>query len=149
MVYDSLDEALARARERPPSLQEHIALAPDPTSASRARSFVRRQCSSWALDEQAELATLLANELVTNAIVHARTRIDLRLELCGSRLQIAVRDGDPRPVHLRDGDEQAEHTRGLLIVDRAAGAWGVDDHPAGGKVVWCTLDVAHGPLVPA
>jgi len=148
-VYDSLDEALARARERPPSLREHIALAPVPSAASRARRFVRRLCSSWELDELAEMAILLANELVTNAIVHARTRLDLGLELRGRRLHIAVRDHDSRPVRLRDGDEQAEHTRGLVIVDRAAKAWGVDDHPGGGKVVWCTLDVPAEPLVRA
>jgi anti-sigma regulatory factor (Ser/Thr protein kinase) len=128
---------------------EHIVLAPVATAASRARRFVRRLCSSWAIDELAEVATLLANELVTNAIVHARTRIDLRLELRGSRLHIAVRDHDPRPVRLRAEDRQAERSRGLLIVDRAAGAWGVDDHPGGGKVVWCTLDVPEAPPVPA
>ena len=148
-VYDTLHEALARARERPPSLEEHIALAPVPRAASKARAFVRRQCSSWELGELAETVILLANELVTNAIIHARTRLDLRLELRGRRLRIAVRDHGSRPVRLRAIDEQAEHTRGLVIVDRAAKAWGVDDQPGGGKVVWCTLDVPDAPLVRA
>jgi anti-sigma regulatory factor (Ser/Thr protein kinase) len=130
-------------------LGEHIALAPVATAASRARRFVRRLCSSWAIDGLAEAATLLASELVTNAVVHARTPIDLRLELRGSRLRIAVRDHDPRPVRPRAEDRQAERSRGLLIVDRAARAWGVDDHPGGGKVVWCTLDVPGAPPVPA
>jgi anti-anti-sigma regulatory factor/anti-sigma regulatory factor (Ser/Thr protein kinase) len=144
-VYDSLDEALDRARERPPSLHDHIALAPVPDAASKARRFVRRVCSSWALDELVETVTLLANELVTNAIVHARTRIDLRLELRGRRLYVNVRDHDPRPVRSGTADERAESSRGLVIVDRAAKAWGVDDHPGGGKVVWCALDVPKAP----
>jgi anti-anti-sigma factor len=148
-VYDSLDEALARARERPPSVWEHIALAPEDGAAARARRFVRRQCAHWALDDLVEMAVLLANELVTNAIVHARTRLDLRLDLRGARLHIAVRDHDPRPATLRtDDDELAERSRGLVIVDSTAHAWGVDDHPGGGKVVWCTLDVPASHLVP-
>ncbi|HEX6677982.1 MAG TPA: ATP-binding protein [Actinomycetes bacterium] len=130
-------------------LGEHIALAPVATAASRARRFVRRVGSSWAIDELAEAAILLTNELVTNAIVHARTPIDLRLELRGSRLRIAARDQDPRPVRPRAENRQAERSRGLLIVARAARAWGVDDHPGGGKVVWCTLDVPEAPPVPA
>jgi anti-sigma regulatory factor (Ser/Thr protein kinase) len=149
MVDDRLGDAAAWARGRQPSLDGHIALAPVSSAASRARRFVRRACSSWALDELAEVATLLANELVTNAIVHARTRIDLRLELRGQRLRIAVRDHDPRPVRPRAADERAERSRGLLIVDRTAEAWGVDRHPDGGKVVWCALDVPRAPGVPA
>jgi anti-sigma regulatory factor (Ser/Thr protein kinase)/anti-anti-sigma regulatory factor len=140
-VYDTLDEAMAHARERPPSVRQHLALAPVPSAAATARVFVRRVCSRWGLGELEEVATLLASELVTNAVVHARTSLDLRFELRGSRLRISVRDQDPSPARLQAGRDEEESARGLLIVDRMANSWGVDDHPAGGKVVWCHLDL--------
>ena len=140
-VYDTLDQAMAQARERPPSVQEHLALAPLPSAPATARLFVRRLCSRWGLGQLEELATLLASEPVTNAVVHARTSLDLRFELRGSRLRIAVRDQDPSPARLQAGHAEEESARGLLIVDRMANGWGVDGHPAGGKVVWCHLDL--------
>jgi two-component sensor histidine kinase len=53
-------------------------------------------------------AVLLAHELVTNAVAHARTEIRLRLELRGDRLHIAVRDGSPGLLRLVTPDWQAE-----------------------------------------
>ena len=83
---------------------------------------------------------LLANELVTNAIVHAHTELRLRLELRGDWLHIAVRDHNPRLLRLVTvPDAEAEGGRGLWLVDQLARAWGVQPHPGGGKVVWCTL----------
>jgi anti-sigma regulatory factor (Ser/Thr protein kinase) len=144
-VYDSVDEALARARARPPHIEERLALLPTPTSAATARSFVRELCSRWQLDELADVAALLASELVTNAITHAGTPLELRLELREPRLHIAVHDHDPRTVRALSTGEQAEHTRGLLIVDRTARAWGVYPDPDGGKVVWCALNLPADP----
>jgi anti-sigma regulatory factor (Ser/Thr protein kinase) len=84
---------------------------------------------------------LLANELVTNAVVHAHTEIWLRLELRGDRLHIAVRDGSPRLLRLVTPGWQAEGGRGLWLVEQLARAWGVNRHPDGGKVVWCVLNL--------
>jgi anti-anti-sigma regulatory factor/anti-sigma regulatory factor (Ser/Thr protein kinase) len=140
-VYATLGEALTHARERPPSVLDHLALAPVAGAPALARTFARRLCSRWGLGELAEVATLLASELVTNAVVHARTSLDLRFQLRGSRLSISVRDHDHRPPRLRTGQDQQESARGMLIVDRMAKNWGVDDHPGGGKVVWCALDL--------
>jgi anti-sigma regulatory factor (Ser/Thr protein kinase) len=88
-----------------------------------------------------ERAVLLANELVTNAVVHAGTDIRLRLELRGDRLHIAVRDDNPRLLRLVVPDWQAEGGRGLWLVEQLARAWGVTPHPDGGKVVWCVLSL--------
>jgi anti-sigma regulatory factor (Ser/Thr protein kinase) len=83
-------------------------------------------------------AVLVASELVTNAIVHARTELRLRVELRGDLLHLAVRDGNPRMLVIIPGPE-AEGGRGLWLVDQLARAWGVNRHPDGGKVIWCTL----------
>jgi anti-sigma regulatory factor (Ser/Thr protein kinase) len=84
---------------------------------------------------------LLADELVTNAVVHARTDVALRLELRGRRLHLAVEDGSPRLLRVVDPDPQGEGGRGLRLVEHLSRAWGVRNPPEGGKVVWCVLDL--------
>ena len=86
-----------------------------------------------------ERAELLASELVTNALLHARTDVRLRLALRGDRLHLGVHDGGSRLLRLVGGDPDAEAGRGLLLVERLARAWGVYRPPEGGKVVWCVL----------
>jgi anti-sigma regulatory factor (Ser/Thr protein kinase)/anti-anti-sigma regulatory factor len=144
-LYADVDEAIDQAVARPPYLREELRLAPTPTASAAARTFVRETCRYWqlALPDATvmERAVLLANELVTNAVVHAGTDIRLRLELRGDRLHIAVRDDNPRLLRLVVPDEQAEGGRGLWLVEQLARAWGVNPHPEGGKVVWCVLSL--------
>jgi len=143
-LYASLQDALDAALARPPYLRDELRLAPTPTAAAAARAFVREVCQYWQLAPDAtvmERAVLVANELVTNAIVHAHTELRLRLELRGDRLHIAVRDDSPRLLRLVVPDEQAEGGRGLWLVEQLARAWGVNRHPDGGKVVWCVLNL--------
>jgi hypothetical protein len=74
--------------------------------------------------------------------VHAYTELQLRLELRGDRLHIAVRDGSPRLLRLVTApDPEAQGGRGLWLVEQLAAGWGVNRHPDGGKVVWCTLNL--------
>jgi anti-sigma regulatory factor (Ser/Thr protein kinase)/anti-anti-sigma regulatory factor len=144
-LYADVDEAIDQAVARPPYLREELRLAPTPTASAAARTFVRETCRYWqlALPDATvmERAVLLANELVTNAVVHAGTDIRLRLELRGDRLHIAVRDDNPRLLRLVVPDWQAEGGRGLWLVEQLARAWGVNPHPEGGKVVWCVLSL--------
>jgi anti-anti-sigma factor len=140
-VYDSLEDALRHARALPPRPRERVALQPVPAAAAAARSFVRECCDRWGLDGLTEDATLLANELVTNAVVHARTPLQLRLELRGWRLYLAVHDQDPRLVRLLAAEDPGERMHGLSIVDHLATVWGVRQDPGGGKVVWCAIDL--------
>jgi LuxR family maltose regulon positive regulatory protein len=128
-----------------------------PTAVRASRAFVREVCDRWGLQELAEPAALLASELVTNAVVHARTAMELRVKLRGPRLHVDVRDQDPNLVRLLAAKEGGDRGRGLAIVDQVASAWGVRQRRAGGKTVWCTLDlpVQHavtndgGPQLPA
>jgi anti-anti-sigma factor len=145
-LYASVEEALDAVVARPPYLREELLLAPTPTAAAAARGFVRQVCRYWELalpdSTVVERAVLLANELVTNAVVHAHTELQLRLELRGDRLHIAVRDGSPRLLRLVTApDPEAQGGRGLWLVEQLAVGWGVNRHPDGGKVVWCTLNL--------
>ena len=82
---------------------------------------------------------LVASELVTNAVVHTRGPLRLRLELVAGRLHLAVADVSPRLLGLA-ADPDAEGGRGLLVVDQLASSWGVQHPPEGGKVIWCVLE---------
>jgi anti-anti-sigma regulatory factor/anti-sigma regulatory factor (Ser/Thr protein kinase) len=142
-LYPSLDEALDQAHARPPYLRQELRLAPTPTAPAAARRFVRETLRTWrlsppdvALSEQAQLC---ADELVTNAVLHAHTDRWLRLELQGALLHIAVRDRDRRRLQPVPDDPGAERGRGLRLVSGLATTWGVRRHPGGGMVVWCTL----------
>jgi anti-anti-sigma factor len=144
-LYANVEEAMEAAFARPPYLRDELPLAPTPTAAAAARAFVRNVCQYWqlALPDETLLvrAVLVANELVTNAVVHAHTDLWLRLELRGDRLHIGVRDGDPRLLRLVTPEPEAEGGRGLWLVEQLAVAWGVHPHSSGGKIVWCTLNL--------
>jgi hypothetical protein len=51
----------------------------------------------------------------------------------------ATGDGSPRLLRVVASDPYASGGRGLWLVEQLAAAWGINRHPGGGKVVWCTL----------
>ncbi len=108
------------------------------TSVAAARSFVRSQLSEWGAPEPAsEVATLLVSELVTNAVVHAGTDVDVSLDAQASGVRVSVRDGRRAtvlPTHRQAGPDDT-HGRGLFMVETLAAAWGINDDQHG-KVVW-------------
>lgn len=138
-----------------------VALEPSLDSAAAARHFVRDHLVEWDVEELVDDALLAISELVTNAILHARSTIDVRLELVDDRLRVEVHDRSARPVLLDsvvagvveervpgmiDGrqeipslDDQTSTGRGLFIVASVAAALGEQlDHD--GKTVWFELD---------
>jgi anti-anti-sigma factor len=138
-MHPSLDQALQNARARPPWLRERLALGPMPTSAHAGRVFVREVCGRWGLQGLAGSAALLAGKLVSSAVVHARTDMELRVELRGSWLHVAVHDQDPNLLRSLLAEVETDSELSLLLVDRVATAWGVRQERAGGKTAWCTL----------
>src|SRR5215213_5008703 len=137
-LYPSLDQALANASARPPWAREQLALEPVPTAAHDGRAFVREVCGRWGLQRLADPAALLASELLSLAAVHARSAMELRVELGGSWLRVAVHDEDPNLLELLVTKE-TERRLSLLIVDQVGTSWGVRQDGTGGKTAWCTL----------
>ena len=96
------------------------------------------------------LVTLLASELVTNAVKYgprdASIAIDARCS--GGTVRISVTDhGSELPVVL-DPPPQQPGGRGMRLVDTLATAWGVTALQSGdGKTVWFQVDLDTG--VPA
>ena len=116
-----------------------VDLPPEPRSATRARQLTREQLAAACPEEAVEVAALLVTELVSNAILHARTDIVLIVDVVPGRVVLRVRDGsDVAPVARGYGPEAATG-RGIALVEQLASEWGVD-RADGGKEVWCRID---------
>jgi len=117
-----------------------LSLLHDATPVRAARHFTRTHCAAWSLGRGAcEDATLVASELVTNAILHARSAMALRLVHEPHRLRVEVEDEDSRRPVIPAPDGDATGGRGLGLVSALAREWGVDATRCG-KVVWAELD---------
>jgi anti-sigma regulatory factor (Ser/Thr protein kinase) len=124
---------------------EHVSVAavvpPTPASVGMARAVVGavvdRTAPGWG-----DRVRLAVSELVTNAIVHAGTDIEVGARWDGRRLRVEVGDGDPTalPVDKLVSFEQIRGW-GLGLVDRAVGGWSCDV-AASGKVVWFEVDAS-------
>lgn len=114
-------------------------LRPVPESTPLARGVVR-QLLDGELDADAlDTAELCVSELVTNAILHASTDVELSVTLARQRVRLAVRDQSTDLPTLERHTSTASTGRGLAMVIAIADAWGVERHDEQGKTVWCEL----------
>jgi sigma-B regulation protein RsbU (phosphoserine phosphatase) len=120
-------------------------LPPDGRSATQARRLLEAAIDEASLDGFVDEALLLVTELVTNAIVHAGTDIDLDIETGPGRLRVEVTDQSPGALPLAPESPAAtrEGGRGLFLLDALATEWGTR-HSGHGKSVWFVL----GPTPP-
>ena len=107
-------------------------------SVPEARGYVSAALSQWGHDALVETARLLTSELVTNAVLHARTEMTLAVEDSDDIVRISVTDESPVPPSLRHHSPTATTGRGLRLLNQLAREWSVDDEN-GGKTVWFTL----------
>jgi len=114
---------------------------PELSNAAAVRMFVRDSTAAMDLNHAAVL--LMASELASNAIVHARTPFCVRIDVTPTDLRVEVHDGSPDRPLLRPPDVSAPDGRGLRIVRALASAWGVDPVPEG-KRVWFEAPRALG-----
>ena len=66
-----------------------------PASAAAARHFLRTCFSTWDLSDLLADVELALTELVTNAVLHARTPVEVTISLDQDDVEIAVKDGSP------------------------------------------------------
>lgn len=107
-----------------------------------ARGFVRRQFVTWGIPDLTDVAALVTDELVTNAVTHAQGNIiGVQLEYSGELVTVRVKDERPDmlpEVPQNTGDDLAESGRGLALVDALSLRWGWYGAPRG-KVVWSEI----------
>jgi anti-anti-sigma regulatory factor len=114
-------------------------LLPISGTARHARNMVTDSCSRWSLFHLIGPASLVASELVTNAIMHAGTMMTFRITLRQRSVHIAVHDGSPAaPKIMPACDPAAPGGRGLQLVAKMAAHWGWLPS-RDGKVVWARL----------
>ncbi len=112
-------------------------LTPHPTSVGAARRFVRDVLKTRRLDDGVvSTVELLTSEVVTNAIVHARSGPQLAVEVNDELVRVAVRDSSPDLPVRRLGRLDDLSGRGVVIVEELASAWGVERERSGAKRVW-------------
>jgi anti-sigma regulatory factor (Ser/Thr protein kinase) len=123
----------------PTTRPARITLPRNPSSVAAARRFIQARAAAWSFPEPAsQQLVLIGSELVTNAVLHARTELTLTLELHANRVRISVEDGSSAPATLRHYRADALTGRGLGVVAALSDNWGIsaaDD----GKVVWAEL----------
>ncbi len=137
---DDIAVLMARLRRLPADRIVTWTLPSELTSASRARSLIRRPLRRWGQGDLLPTAELLVSELVTNAVRYAQGRIGLRLvrEDEAHALFCEVLDDSAALPRLRHPDDSDERGRGLQVVSQLAQRWGAR-RAASGKVVWCEL----------
>jgi anti-sigma regulatory factor (Ser/Thr protein kinase) len=121
-----------------------LALPANATSPSRARTFVVRTLTEWGVPAVDD-AALVVSELVTNALLHARTSMVVALSEDGpGAVHLSVADGSVAALRERHFSLESGTGRGLRLLDSIALEWGVDLRDDG-KTVWCRLSVDGAP----
>jgi anti-sigma regulatory factor (Ser/Thr protein kinase) len=127
--------------------QARIALPGVPESARAAREFTTATLARWHLDALISDATLIASELVTNAISHGTpdgepcANVELTWSYQVSRLICVITDRAPGAPVVAAENLEAESGHGLQIVAALAAAWGWTMLGTGEKAVWAALDL--------
>ena len=114
----------------------HLDLEARPVAARAARNFVTEHLADLADDGT---LALLASELVTNGVLHARTHLRFGLTAGKDRVLVTCGDDDPTGAPMVPPTDHGRPSgRGLMLVDAMASQWGVF-RSEGGKTVWFTL----------
>src|SRR5262249_47449461 len=109
-----------------------------PSAPHDVRAFVRSVLDAWGegrLDGEAEI---VASELASNAVRHARTPFRVSMTRRAATIRIAVRDASFDPPEHQQSDHSASGGRGGRLVAALSGTWGTDVE-VDGKTVWAEL----------
>lgn len=115
----------------------HRTLEAEPRAARSARAFVRESVRVDDEDFMTDVV-LLTSELVTNAIIHARTPIEIGVIHSGDDVLVAVGDRNLARPEQQPYSVGRTSGRGLRILEAFTDDWGVTTHDRG-KSVWFTI----------
>lgn len=119
-------------------------LEPLPQSAGRARTIVRDVLDEADLSALEDTATLLVSELVTNAVLHTGTAVDLR---CGcTQRGPAVRGAAPRPAGRARAETVVQHGDSVL---RDLALASIAASPDRSTPTWQASHIDLGPVLDA
>ncbi|GGT49722.1 ATP-binding protein [Streptomyces kurssanovii] len=118
----------------------------DLTAVPEVRHALRDLLGKWperaedGAADAADVAELLASELVTNALIHTDHGAVVTATVEDARLHVEVQDFMAGlPVRDIPNADLGTGGRGLVLVERLADAWGVRTAQGVGKVIWFEL----------
>ncbi len=120
--------------------KRYATFPPEVASVAAARRFVGETLRNWGVDEVDD-AMLLTSELVTNAIVHAGTEVEVVCEALPGQVRVEVHDRHQARRIPVPGDQVSG--RGLLFPETLATSWGIT-YGQGDKQVWFTMPGTDG-----
>lgn len=112
------------------------ALDRDTRAPAKARAFVSDHLDAMGMEELADRATLAVTELVTNVLLHTRSRATVTVLARADGARVSVHDDADLPPVRGVLDELAMSGRGLVMVEQLSQQWGVTRIPGAGKEVW-------------
>ena len=116
-----------------------LTLAPETSSVAVARRYVGGLLADGGIrDASVEDAILATSELVTNAVVHAATRVEVRVEIADRDVAGGGRRRRRRLPRVRPVVPDSVRGHGLMVVSQVAARWGVDLE-SDRKSVWFEL----------
>ena len=118
-------------------------LPPSRESPRAARRFVQGILPGWGCADVLDSVTLLVSELVGNAVMHARSEIEVSVRLGTDRLRVDVIDRSTAVPRRRSAGSEDQTGRGSDLVEVLATAWGVSGRPDG-KSVWFEIALPAG-----
>jgi hypothetical protein len=108
-------------------------------ACSRSRHVVAEHLGACgADDDEIYVTSLLATELVSNALRHAGPALCLQVDAAEDRVRVEVHDSSRTPPVLRKPAGDSGGGRGLWLVDTLSTGWGHRTHQVG-KVVWADV----------
>ncbi|MEU8269727.1 ATP-binding protein [Sphaerisporangium sp. NPDC049002] len=119
----------------------------DPMILGDVRGMVRQTLIKWQLAVSSDLTddiVLATTEVLSNAVLYGLPPIQLTLRVTGETVSAEVSDhGTGRPERSPE-DDDAEHGRGLTIVEALCDEWGIlPDQDGTGKTVWFRKKCPH------
>ncbi|GAA1450244.1 hypothetical protein GCM10009602_46030 [Nocardiopsis tropica] len=126
---------------------------PAPETAAAAREFVHDTLLSWGVPDPFDDVILLVSELVTNAVIHARSSLDVTVRRAEGATEVMVTDSAPERAVPQAGplavdtspsrDDERSGGLGLALASAIASSWGVS-YGRNDKAVWFRIEDAPG-----
>lgn len=127
--------------------------APAPEAASDARAFVHETLRGWGVACPADDVVLLVSELVTNAVIHARSLVEVTVRAGHSMVEVIVVDRVPQQAVPQAGPLRIDPSPapdggrggglGLALASAIASSWGVS-YGKEDKAVWFRVESDSG-----
>lgn len=117
-------------------LSRQLDLPAQRDSATRARRWLRDLLDEAGRTRWIDDAELALSEVVTNALLHAHTPVQVAVQVSDAAIRVEVVDHSPTLPVRREHASEATTGRGLELVAAVTSAHGVDPIDGNGKAVW-------------